>query len=416
MDVEHIITIDGQVVHKEIEIEMEIKPLPNFHSCRLLPPNYKKYRRENCAAKHDGKCIDFIYGIKGPKESELQSMRYDKEIWTEASARSHCKDKKGTFEPAKKKSEEEESNMNLTRILTKSAEGDFEEQYFTTKQLQDWFVKNTDDEGSVTEDIVLFEEAEFKAVDSDKGERIQMVMSDSSLDRSFERVDQSGWKLKNYKRNPVMLWAHDQRTPAIGIMEGVKVENNKLVGYPKFDSLEIDSFAFMIGEKVRTRTLRGGSIGYRVLKVEVVENARDRTRYVLKEMELYEFSIVNVPMLPSALSRRVAKETTEIDALKKMVEGNSEKGIEREKVIKELIDGLDSLKKEIDESTEKIIEDSKARSKELDDLKTEVLSSKSKNVKYLFKNVGQQTSDRTDDKPASGKAQQTSELDNILKK
>lgn len=403
---------NGQLIHKEVEMEM--KPYPQEHSCRLLPPKYDKYRRENCAAKHNGKCIDFVYGIKSPKESELQAMRYNKEIWTEASARSHCKEKKGTFEPAKKS--EEENDMNLIKILTKSEEGSFEEQYFSTKQLQDWFVKNIDDEGTVIEEIVLFEEAEFKAVDSDKGERVQMVMSDSSLDRSFERVDQSGWKLKNYKKNPVMLFGHQQLIPAIGIMENVKVENGKLVGYPKFDPQEIDPFAWMIGEKVRTRTLRGGSIGYRVLKVEVVENARDGTRYILKEMELYEFSIVNVPALPSALSRRVVKETTEIDALKKMVEGNSEKGIEREKEIKKLVDGLDSLKKEIDESTKKIVEDSKARSKELEDLKTEVLSSKSKNVDYLFKVNGQQTSDCTDNKPVSGKAQQTSGLDKILKK
>lgn len=364
-------------------------PYSQEHSCRLSDPKqYDRFTRKNCEQKHDGKCLDVIYGIKNNK-SEIQALRYKKDVWTESSARAHCKSRDGIlFEPAKK--EKKEIDMNLTKILTKSADGDFEEQYLSTKQLQDWFVKNTDEEGTVTEDIVLFEEAEFKAVDTDKGERIQMVMSDSSLDRSFERVDQGGWKLKNYQRNPVMLFAHQQLIPAIGIMEKVKVDNGKLVGYPKFDPQEIDQFAWMIGEKVRTRTLRGGSIGYRVLKVEVVENARDGTRYILKEMELYEFSIVNVPMLPSALSRRVTKSEVEdksdIDFLKKEIEDNSKKSLEREKEISDRIDGM----------TEKLKEETEARARELEDLKAELLAGKSKNVNLLFekKNEDHQTSDQ----------------------
>jgi len=80
--------------------EVEEKPYANEHSCRLKPPDYPKYRRENCKVKHDGKCIDFIYGIKGPKESELQAMRYPKDIWTASAARAHCKSEDGTFEAA----------------------------------------------------------------------------------------------------------------------------------------------------------------------------------------------------------------------------------------------------------------------------------------------------------------------------
>lgn len=311
------------------------------------------------------------------------------------------------------KSKTEESDMNLTRILTKSADGEYGEQYFSTKQLQDFFIKNTDEEGNVTQDIVLFDEAEFevnnekdfKATEAKPG-RIQMIMSDSKLDRSFERMDQTGWKLTNYKRNPVMLWAHQQRVPAVGIMEGVKVLDNKLIGYPKFDPIEIDPFAFMIGEKVRIRTLRGGSVGFKVLKVEVIENAKDGTRYVMREMELYEFSIVNVPMLPSALSQRVADETSEIDALKEMIEGNTQKTLEREKKLSEQIDGI----------VKKFGEELKASVKELDDLKTEVLSTKSENVNHLFDNKDQQTSDPPGQQTSdpSPNAQQTSGLEGIV--
>ena len=91
------------------ETETYQKPYPNEHSCRLESPDkYKRFRRENCQRKHDGKCIDVIWGItKGEEEkTEQQALRYDKEVWTEASAKTHCKDEEGTFEAASKKEKE----------------------------------------------------------------------------------------------------------------------------------------------------------------------------------------------------------------------------------------------------------------------------------------------------------------------
>lgn len=90
----------------DIEYDAVLKPYPNEHACRLKPPNYPKYRRQNCAQKHDGKCIDVIYGIKSPKKSEIQSLRFDKKIWTAGSAKSVCKARGGTFEAASSSSAE----------------------------------------------------------------------------------------------------------------------------------------------------------------------------------------------------------------------------------------------------------------------------------------------------------------------
>lgn len=79
----------------------EMKPFPNEHACRLEDPGkYKRFRRKNNAAQVDGKRIDFIYGILAPGKSELQSMRFPKEIWNTSSARNYCKSKEGSFEQA----------------------------------------------------------------------------------------------------------------------------------------------------------------------------------------------------------------------------------------------------------------------------------------------------------------------------
>jgi len=75
-------------------------PYPNEHSCRLEDPDkYENFRREKCGEKHDGKCIDVIYGIKEGK-SEIQALRYKTDIWDEDDARAHCKEREGKFEPA----------------------------------------------------------------------------------------------------------------------------------------------------------------------------------------------------------------------------------------------------------------------------------------------------------------------------
>jgi len=80
-------------------------PYPQEHSCRLENPDkYDRFARKNCYQKHDGKCIDFIFGVKEGK-SEVQAMRYDKDVWTEDAARKHCKDHDGFFEAAKKESQ-----------------------------------------------------------------------------------------------------------------------------------------------------------------------------------------------------------------------------------------------------------------------------------------------------------------------
>lgn len=59
--------------------------------------------------EHDGKKYDVIIGwFKDKEGSADQAYRYDKKIWTEVSARNHCDEKEGTFEPAQKDVEAQE--------------------------------------------------------------------------------------------------------------------------------------------------------------------------------------------------------------------------------------------------------------------------------------------------------------------
>jgi len=263
------------------------KPFPNEHACRLKPPNYPRYARQNCKARHEDKCIDFIYGIRGPQESELQSMRYPKKIWDAGAAKSHCKSKKGTFEAA--------SGRSTMEIYLKS-EGQYVKKEMSQGDFLNWFKSNTDDEGNVQEDCMLYKNGDID-INTDKS--ITFRMSDDTLDRDFERFDTSGWDLKNYKKNPVVLWGHNRNIPAIGIMDRPRVKDNDLIGSPVFD--EDDDFAMKISKKVDKRIIRTGSVSFFPTKIEVIDDEKDPCKLIYKKQELREFSICNVPANPNSV-------------------------------------------------------------------------------------------------------------------
>jgi HK97 family phage prohead protease len=121
-------------------------------------------------------------------------------------------------------------------------------------------------------------------------------MSDMSLDRDMERVDPSGCDMKAYKKNPIVLWAHDHSRPAIGKCNNPKIKDNQVVGNIEFDSATNDPFAGMIAGKVKAGIINAGSIGFKPNVIEWNEdNGKDPTKLIHRKWELMEFSICNVP-------------------------------------------------------------------------------------------------------------------------
>lgn len=82
-------------------IDIVLKPFPSEHACRLNDPGkYDRFARNNCEQKHDGKCIDVIYGFPKTGGSEIQALRYPKDVWAAGAAHSHCNSRDGSFEAA----------------------------------------------------------------------------------------------------------------------------------------------------------------------------------------------------------------------------------------------------------------------------------------------------------------------------
>ncbi len=71
----------------------------------------------------------------------------------------------------------------------------------------------------------LFLEAEIKA---EQDGNFEVIASSGDIDRMGDRINPEGWDLRNFKKNPVMLWAHDAWSPPVARAKRVWVEDKKL--------------------------------------------------------------------------------------------------------------------------------------------------------------------------------------------
>jgi HK97 family phage prohead protease len=140
--------------------------------------------------------------------------------------------------------------------------------------------------------------------DVENGQGFSWTLSTFDLDRFGERIDPQGWDFKRYMNNPVVEWAHRYDIPAIGKIEGLTVDSDGLHGLVFFNGKAFDAFGWSIGERVKAGVIRAGSVGFRVIEIEIPskEDNKDGTSLIFRKQELLEFSICNVPANPFALA------------------------------------------------------------------------------------------------------------------
>ena len=141
---------------------------------------------------------------------------------------------------------------------------------------------------------------------SDDAEGLTFVASEETEDRSGDVIKASGWDLKNFRRNPVMQWAHDYRRPPIGRWTKVWTEGNQLLARGVFD--RNDDFATLIEAKYRGKFLNAVSVGFRALEFEPLpqKDSDDGMFFpplLFKRSELLEISAVPLPAHPAALRK-----------------------------------------------------------------------------------------------------------------
>lgn len=140
------------------------------------------------------------------------------------------------------------------------------------------------------------------------------VASEEVADRDGDVLTIAGWDLKNFKKNPTMLYLHmlDGDTMPIGNANNIRIEKiggkDKLVFEPDFH--EITEKAKTIKQMYEQGYLRAFSVGFQPKEWEVIsESGEFPPRYKYTKQELLEISAVPIPALPTATIIERAKST-----------------------------------------------------------------------------------------------------------
>jgi len=163
----------------------------------------------------------------------------------------------------------------------------------------------------VAGDVELIASVPFQlTADIETGQGFAWTLSTFDLDRYGERIDPMGWDFSQYAKNPVVEWSHNYLIPAIGKIEGLAFDDGGLHGLVVFNDKSFDPFAWGIEQRVKAGVIRAGSVGFRVIEIEIPskEDSRDGTSLIFRKQELLEFSICNVPANPFALAKSMSNE------------------------------------------------------------------------------------------------------------
>ncbi len=131
---------------------------------------------------------------------------------------------------------------------------------------------------------------------------VTFVLSTDDVDRHGDVVSAGGWRLEAYLRNPVLLWAHDYRCPAIGRAVSVWSEPHRLLATMEFAP---SAFAQEVAGLYLCGFQWGVSVGFRPIRWEERRDSRSGAFLGLRylEQELLEVSAVPVPANRHALRR-----------------------------------------------------------------------------------------------------------------
>lgn len=139
---------------------------------------------------------------------------------------------------------------------------------------------------------------------------LDFIGSDSTIDRYQETIEASGWKLENYRKNPVFQNSHKYGDVLFTLGKSLvtEVRSGKLFQRIAF-ATEVNPVAKIAHGLYQGGFLNAVSVGFIPIKWENGNNGKDGTngtngtnyRRKYLEQELLELSAVAVPANPNAL-------------------------------------------------------------------------------------------------------------------
>jgi len=141
-----------------------------------------------------------------------------------------------------------------------------------------------------------------KSQETDDGLQIDFVISTGIVDRDQDTIAVDGWELDNYRKNPVVLWAHDSRRPPVAKSLSEWIQDGKLKSTAQFTPKDLNPFGYMVGQLYLKGYLNAVSVGFRSLEAKWAADEENRPWGIdYFKQELLEYSCVPVPANPEAL-------------------------------------------------------------------------------------------------------------------
>lgn len=142
-----------------------------------------------------------------------------------------------------------------------------------------------------------------KAANDDANAPIVFATSTATEDRMGDTIAVDGWDLKNYRANPVVLWAHDRSEPPVAKSLREWTERGALMSEAQFTPKDLYPFGAMVGEMYRQGFLSAVSVGFQPQTYVVNEERAGQygVAYDFLTQELLEYSAVPIPANPEAL-------------------------------------------------------------------------------------------------------------------
>ena len=156
---------------------------------------------------------------------------------------------------------------------------------------------------------------------NDDNRTIEGVFSTPDVDRSGDPpIEQESWNLKNFKKNPVVLFAHDSRNIPIGKVTKLKLdEKGNLAGKIMF---AVDEGVGIYGDLIKTvynlykgKFMRAFSVGFKLGEI-----TDDKKGMKLIKNELLEISCVPVPANALALAKAKGLDLEALDKVDEIEE------------------------------------------------------------------------------------------------
>ena len=151
--------------------------------------------------------------------------------------------------------------------------------------------------------IVKQYSAEVKVQD-DAARELLFSISTSSIDRHGDKINQDGWKLESYRKNPVVLWAHSYDGFPIAKSKSIWTESGALksiASYVPADNQAVGRQSQGIYDLYKGGFLSAVSVGFLPIKWAWTEDKDRKYGVDFEEQELLEYSCVPVPANAEAL-------------------------------------------------------------------------------------------------------------------